>query len=160
MKDRTDRELLRLLARRDVACPGCGYAMRGLPTTVCPECGRKLNWIDVKTPEVGLAWRVAVVDLAGLIATIAVNVLLVVVMAVAVVVYLKGSWFTADLWNLGRGPKSISGLLLIVIAVSLMAWGWAWERSSMGSYRAQWCGAVWCWVLTAFHAVGVVSVLQ
>ncbi len=159
MMDRYQRMTLRHLQEHDFACPGCGYAMRGLPTTVCPECGRKLNWIDVKPPDVALTWRVAAFDLFGLIATVAVNILLVIVMAVAVVVYAKGSWFTADLWSLGRGPKSISGVLLIALGLGVVGWAAAWELSSVRSYRTQKMLAAWCWVLTGFHVVGCVSLV-
>jgi hypothetical protein len=26
-----------------LTCPGCGYALRGLPDNVCPECGREFD---------------------------------------------------------------------------------------------------------------------
>lgn len=39
-----DREVLRAyLAQRDVACPGCGYNLRGAQDTVCPECGGRIE---------------------------------------------------------------------------------------------------------------------
>lgn len=154
-----EAKVLAHIRERDFACPGCGYAMRGLPTTVCPECGRRLNWIDIDTPRNGLALRVAVFDLAGLVGTVVVNAALVVVTAVAVVGFLRDSWFTVEVFNLGRGPKSISGVLVFVLAASVVAWGAAWELSSHRSYRVQQGLAVWCWALTVFHAVGVGSVL-
>lgn len=154
-----EAKVLAVMRRRDIACPGCGYAMRGLPTTVCPECGRRLNWIDIDTPRNGLALRVAVFDLAGLVGTVVVNGALAIVLAVVVVGFLKGSWFTAEVINLGRGPRSVSGVLLFVLGASLVAWGAAWELSSHRSYRVQQALAAWCWGLTAFHLVGVVSVV-
>ncbi|MHC5113086.1 MAG: hypothetical protein ACYTGP_01500 [Planctomycetota bacterium] len=34
------RDLLRsFLGDRDIKCPGCGYNLRGLEATTCPECG-------------------------------------------------------------------------------------------------------------------------
>jgi len=154
-----EAKVLAVMRQRDIACPGCGYTMKGLPTVVCPECGRRLNWIDVDPPRNALAWRVAVFDLAGLIGTVVVNGVLAVVLAFAVVGFLKGSWFTAEVFNLGRGPRSVSGVLLFVLGASLVAWGAAWELSSHRSYRVQQALAAWCWVLTAFHVVGVVSVV-
>ncbi len=41
----TDAELLAsYLADRDVACPGCGYNLRGSSGTCCPECGAPLGF--------------------------------------------------------------------------------------------------------------------
>jgi len=31
------------LADRDVPCPGCGYNLRGLPGSTCPECQQELK---------------------------------------------------------------------------------------------------------------------
>lgn len=39
----SDVDALRLfLADHDAACPGCGYALRGVQSDACPECGRRL----------------------------------------------------------------------------------------------------------------------
>jgi len=35
-------ELVRLLAERSIACPGCGYNLRGLTSGTCPECNSPL----------------------------------------------------------------------------------------------------------------------
>lgn len=41
---RDDADLVRaFLATRDVACPGCGYNLRGLAGTRCPECERPVT---------------------------------------------------------------------------------------------------------------------
>ncbi len=39
MNERDDT-LVGFLSERDVACPGCGYNLRGLVGRVCPECGK------------------------------------------------------------------------------------------------------------------------
>ncbi len=39
--------LLAFLATRDLACPGCGYNLRGLATPRCPECGRAISPADL-----------------------------------------------------------------------------------------------------------------
>ncbi len=37
----TDAEMLKAyLAERDVACPGCGYSLKGCASDRCPECGQ------------------------------------------------------------------------------------------------------------------------
>lgn len=39
-------------------CLSCGYLIRGLPTTVCPECGRTFDPSDAATYDVRpLGWR-------------------------------------------------------------------------------------------------------
>jgi hypothetical protein len=37
--DRDIADLRAFLAERDVACPGCGYNLRGCKASQCPECG-------------------------------------------------------------------------------------------------------------------------
>lgn len=106
------------------------------------------------------SWRLAAVDLLGLGVTVGVNAMLAGIVAVAVLVYGKSSWFTDRTFNLGgRGPESVSGLLLVALALSFLAWGWAWERSSAASWRVQIALAFWCWSLTCFHAIGSASVV-
>lgn len=45
-----DRHGLRdYLAERDIACPGCGYNLRGLPGDACPECGKPVELARVRS---------------------------------------------------------------------------------------------------------------
>lgn len=154
------RSTLRYLKEQDADCPGCGYNLRGLRRQQCPECGRAFTWQDMTAAEVRISLRTAAVDLVGLCFTVGVNVVLTGIVAAAVLVYGKSSWFTDPRFNLGgRSKLSFSGVLLIVLTVSFAAWGWAWERSSIASWRVQNALAVWCWLLTVFHAVGAATVL-
>lgn len=41
--EQADSLLEQFLADRDVPCPVCGYNLRGLNSTNCPECGASLN---------------------------------------------------------------------------------------------------------------------
>ncbi|MCZ6445519.1 MAG: hypothetical protein O6758_04970 [Planctomycetota bacterium] len=42
--DQSEAELLKaLLAERDLPCPVCGYNLRAISSTNCPECGAKLD---------------------------------------------------------------------------------------------------------------------
>src|SRR5436305_13805040 len=50
--------LLAFLAGQDVACPLCGYNLRGLTTPRCPECGRELRLSIGLTEPYLRAWIV------------------------------------------------------------------------------------------------------
>ena len=56
-----DKALIAHLATRDAPCPNCGYNLRGLQSTACPECGQQL------TLRVGLVEPKLFLWLAGLI---------------------------------------------------------------------------------------------
>jgi hypothetical protein len=47
--------IVRLRGRRvtDPVCGRCGYAVRGLPTFTCPECGADLREVGILTPRRG-----------------------------------------------------------------------------------------------------------
>jgi len=156
---RNERQTRLHLQGHDVACPRCGYNLRGMKRLRCPECGREFSWQDMRAPEARISWRTAAVDLFGLFATVGVNMLLVGVTAAAVIVFAKGSWFTDELWRMGRDSVSMSGLLLLVLGLSVVAWGAAWQLSSVASWKAQNVIAAWCWALTVFHLIGCGSVV-
>src|SRR5690606_21037158 len=44
-------------ARREPACGGCGYAVRGLSELRCPECGADLREAGILTPRMLVRWR-------------------------------------------------------------------------------------------------------
>lgn len=58
MGERPEKGLVGFLADRDVACPACGYNLRGLEDAVCPECSRVLRLADLRVPR-GKPWTVA-----------------------------------------------------------------------------------------------------
>ncbi len=43
-----DGALREYLATRDVPCPSCGYNLRGVPASTCPECAMPLDLEIVK----------------------------------------------------------------------------------------------------------------
>jgi hypothetical protein len=56
-----DAALREFLGSRDVPCPLCGYNLRGLTGTMCPECARELRLsVGLVEPRMG-AWIAAVV---------------------------------------------------------------------------------------------------
>jgi len=47
--------LIEYLADRDMACPGCGYNLRGLKEPRCPECGADLQLrVSLAEPKLGV----------------------------------------------------------------------------------------------------------
>ena len=57
--------LLALLARRDATCPLCGYSLKGLTTSKCPECGTELELHIRPTHPRMAAWTTGLVGLAS-----------------------------------------------------------------------------------------------
>ena len=47
MNDRDYEILVRYLAANDADCPSCGFQLRGLTQSRCPECGRQFDLRDV-----------------------------------------------------------------------------------------------------------------
>jgi len=43
--------LITYLATHDAPCPGCGYNLRGLSGSTCPECGRAIHLPDLLPKE-------------------------------------------------------------------------------------------------------------
>lgn len=53
--ERDVEALAAYLADRDVACPGCGYNLRGLKAERCPECNEALQLqVGLCEPKLGL----------------------------------------------------------------------------------------------------------
>jgi len=57
-------KMIAFLAEHDVPCHGCGYNMRGAPSTVCPECGERLPFDHPRALQQDLrsARRVGVIE--------------------------------------------------------------------------------------------------
>lgn len=39
-------------------CPNCGYETKGMPTPICPECGKPVRWEDVDYKQLVRASRI------------------------------------------------------------------------------------------------------
>jgi hypothetical protein len=62
-----DELLVEFLGERDVACPGCGYNLRGVSGARCPECARGLSLVIERpgmAPPVRLTMTVVLLQLA------------------------------------------------------------------------------------------------
>lgn len=107
----TERDDLReYLAERDVACPGCGYNLRGLTQTNCPECGRALSVGVLKDVQLTAAWWVGFAPLLG------------VALSAVAVIPLGGVLAIASLMRAEFG-SGIAALATVVAAV----WGFLLE---------------------------------
>jgi hypothetical protein len=62
--DDTNQLLKTYLASNDASCPGCGYNLRGVIKTCCPECGAHIT-LGVVAPNARIGpWMLATVSFA------------------------------------------------------------------------------------------------
>lgn len=47
------RRRMRSRGATEPSCGQCGYAVRGLTTFTCPECGADLREVGIRTPSTG-----------------------------------------------------------------------------------------------------------
>lgn len=98
--DEQRSELAAYLADRDVPCPRCGYSLRDLRGSVCPECGRALVMQEFERPQPrAMSYR------ASLIVT-----------AVALAIWVTNLAVFADT-PIELKPTLLSGLVACVAAV-------------------------------------------
>ncbi len=94
-----DALLVREIAERNIPCPGCGYNLRGLPSPVCPECGRRLRPADLRARPRQ--------DTLFVLGTLGLVLALVLASLVGLVVLVMG---------VAMGPARVPGLALLVYA--------------------------------------------
>lgn len=138
--------LTEYLAGRDVACPGCGYNLRGLQGAQCPEC-HEVVVLSVQLVEPKLyAYLASVIGLA-------------VGAGFCGLLLLLFCYFNR--FSLSREPQNRVLLVGLVVETSLMIallrGRPSFRRMSM-SQRV--CSAVGCWALTAVVAVWLAMVVK
>ena len=86
--DQSEAELLKaLLAERDIPCPVCGYNLRAIASTNCPECGAKLD-LRVGSTDLKLGlWLVSVLAVALPLGACAIWVIM-----ICAVMTIEGMW--------------------------------------------------------------------
>jgi hypothetical protein len=62
--DTRTETIRQFLADRDVACPGCGYNLRGIEQATCPECGRGIE-LTIRRPGRGRGYLLFVLLALG-----------------------------------------------------------------------------------------------
>lgn len=124
------------LAGRDVACPGCGYNLRGLKAGRCPECDEGLE-LELRRPE--LRWGPFIAGLIGLGGTFG----LFVMSLAARIVYgiLWGQWF--DWVGLGI-------VLVSIPALGAILYFWISDRDRLARRPLVWQikAAVIAWLIS------------
>ena len=133
----TDDELLRqYLAGRNVPCPKCGYDLRDLSGTKCPECGRPLRLGIEQGPPPITAWVVGLV-------------------APAATAGLNGIVIAAE-WRWGQYLESYNvhfyvgfGLSLLAPIAWIIAYRWHMRRSAF----TKWFLAMTCWLLPILQTI-------
>ena len=127
------REMLRgYLAERDEECPGCGYNLRDLTGTRCPECNQELV-LRVGLAEPRMAWFVA--GTVGISMGLGFCLMLTIWAGVSLV------------WQSSRGGGPQFGQIVPLAAGSvvggLLMWWWVRARRRLSGATAE---RRWCWV--------------
>lgn len=138
MDDGTTELLRAFLDGRDAPCPGCGYNLRNLQGSRCPECGDELALrVGVVEPRQGAL----IAGLIGLAAGAGMSGLLI------------GFAILVDLFRWSGGPDdppfwfvTIGGFLVEVAALAL--WLRLWRRIRRLSVSAKSLLVAACWALT------------
>lgn len=136
--------LIRYVADADVPCPGCGYNLRGLSSSNCPECGQELK-LTVGLAEPKQAALIA--GLIGLSAGCGLSGLLLIYAAIVIFV-------------MKRGPMSMLDKFIVINAIGLAAHGgvllgWVknWNRIRRAPRMRRWMMVVFCWLMPLSYVV-------
>ncbi|MFO0835357.1 MAG: hypothetical protein U0638_10320 [Phycisphaerales bacterium] len=109
------------LAERDVACPSCGYNLRGLQSPACPECNQALKLqVGLVEPRLGQF-------LTGLIG----------------LTMGFGFCFIVGLWGLVKAPRATILVPLAAGVLVLTPSLWLWIRARAGFRRASDTARTW-----------------
>lgn len=131
-----ERDLLRTyLQDRDVPCPACGYNVRNLTATRCPECGEELA---LRLAMVEPKQAAIVTGLVGLSAAAGLNGLLLIYAAIVILLIRPGSGGLERFLIINSIGFTVSGITLIV-------WIRSWKRLRLMNPLARRLLAIACW---------------
>jgi len=131
------------VAERDTPCPGCGYSLRGLKTSRCPECNEELV-LELRLAEPRLtSWLLTIAGpFAGMVGGAGV---LIVVTIIALRVGGLGSMRTPETWVFLYIPLFALGSGAMLVWRLMLRPTRRWFRGLGGAARA-WV-VVGCWIL-------------
>ena len=110
-------ELAAYLADRDVPCPGCGYNLRGIVGTKCPECSRSVDVAHlIERDRIGSIRGYPAAAVAGIAYIVAANVGLYLVIHAAVV---RSGDALAGVLYLVAAPLPVLSIVLCMLTLSL-----------------------------------------
>lgn len=149
-RDSETAELLRqFLERQDVACPACGYNLRGLLTNRCPECaGIVVLGVGPEQPRMAAF----IAGLLGLASGTGFSGLLLIYAIVMV-------------WVRGRGGIQTSFLLVTAAGLAiegalLLVWLYRGAKIRQSNSQWRWYLAVSCWLLSLINLAVFVALIR
>jgi len=141
--DRQQRLLVQFLAESDVPCPACGYNLRQLTASRCPECGEELL-LQLALAEPRLAANLT--GLIGLAAGAGLNGLLIVYALLRTLFMHDSILNDVQFWVIVGGGFLVEGLALVL-------WLLFWKKLRHVPLRLKWLTVAGCWGLTIVDIV-------
>jgi hypothetical protein len=135
--------LTTFLEGRDAACPGCGYNLRDLQGTRCPECG------DMLVLRVGLVEPKQAAPIAGLICLAAgagLNGLLLLYIAIQVAI-VRPNFYGVERFLV------VNSIGFIVQSGAMGVWLRKWRSIRRLTVGPRWGLVIACWILTLSNLV-------
>lgn len=131
-------EFLRhFLAERDIACPGCGYNLRGLTGRICPECGQALV-VSLRLREPKQASLIA--GIVGLSMGAGLGGLLLIYLLIVTFVLRQRGGPTANF-------AFINGAGFAIHGAAILAWVYWWNSIRRMSASSRMLLVIGCWTL-------------
>ncbi len=131
------------LAERDQPCPACGYNLRNLPSSRCPECGEELR---VTIGFVEPRQAAVLTGLIGLASGLGLSGLLLFYATIMIIREWRFRSFAAHF-------IVINGIGFLLFAGLMGLWLWKWRRIRRLSPAVRRLLAAGCWVVALLWAV-------
>lgn len=136
------------LAEREVPCPNCGYNLRGLQGSTCPECGLSLSLRVNLTEQRMAAWVTGLIALACSLGWSGLFLLLVVAV------------FLADMEPIPWWIFAYFGTGFVLSAVLVLSWLKRRSEFRRRSILTRWVIALSCFAVPVTNASFYLVILQ